>query len=154
MGSEEVQYKAEEVQEAGSLHIGRVTYESLAGAWPTYPGDFADRMNTMPKHVVSSTLEDPEWNNASVIRGDVPGEVGRLKAADEGPMLVIGSRTLIHTLMEHNLVDEYRVMVFPVAVGSGFRLFPETPNKTVLKLVNIRNFDSGVVEHTYRPAAG
>ncbi len=152
MGDEEVQHKAAEANEAGSLLIGRVTYESLAGAWPTYKGEFADRMNAMPKHVVSSTLEDPEWNNSTVIRGDVPGEVGRLKAADEGPMLVIGSRTLIHTLMEHNLVDEYRVMVFPVAVGSGFRLFPETPNKTVLKLVTTRNFESGVVEHTYHLA--
>ena len=152
MGSEEVQYKAEEAQEAGSLRIGRVTYESIAGTWPTYTGDFADRMNAMPKHVVSTTLENPLWNNSTVIRGDIPGEIGRLKATGGGPMLVIGSRTLVHSLMEHNLVDEYRVMVFPVAVGSGFRLFPETPRKTVLKLVTTRNFESGVVEHTYHLA--
>ena len=152
MGPEEVQHKADEAQEAESLLVGRVTYESLAGAWPTYKGDFADRMNAMPKHVVSTTLENPLWNNSTVIRGDIRGEISRLRTADGGPMLVIGSRTLIHTLMEHNLVDEYRVMVFPVAVGSGFRLFPETPSKTVLKLADTRTFDSGVVMHTYHPA--
>ncbi len=154
MGPEEVQHKADEAQAAGSLLVGRRTYESLAGAWPTYTGDFADRMNAMPKHVVSTTLEEPAWNNSTVIRGDVPGAIARLKATDDGPMLVIGSRTLIHTLMEGNLVDEYRVMIFPVAVGSGFRLFPDTPRKTVLKLAGTRTFDSGVVEHTYHPAAG
>jgi dihydrofolate reductase len=152
MGPEEVQHKADEARAAASLLVGRVTWESLAGAWPTYRGDFADRMNAMPKHVVSSTLENPGWNTATVIRGDIPSEIDRLKAADGGPMLVIGSRTLIHTLMEHDLVDEYRVMIFPVAVGSGFRMFPDTPTKTVLKLAGTRTFGSGVVEHTYRPA--
>ncbi|MDQ3657548.1 MAG: dihydrofolate reductase family protein [Chloroflexota bacterium] len=152
MRPEEVQYKADEAHEAESLLVGRVTYESLAGAWPTYTGEFADRMNAMPKHVVSTTLENPDWNNSTVVRGDIAGEIGRLKGADGGPMLVIGSRTLIHTLMEHNLVDEYRLMVFPVAVGSGGRLFPETPKKTVLKLADTRVFDSGVVVHTYHPA--
>ncbi len=154
MGAEEVQYKADEAQGAESLLVGRVTWESLAGAWPTYTGDFADRMNAMPKHVVSTTLENPGWNTATVIRGDVPAEIARLKEAGSGPMLVIGSRTLAHTLMEHGLVDEYRVMVFPVAVGGGGRLFPETPNKTVLKLADTRVFDSGVVVHTYHPATG
>ncbi len=134
--------------------MGRVTYESLAGAWPTYTGEFADRMNAIPKHVVSTTLENPEWRNSTVIRGDIPGAIGRLKAADGGPMLVIGSRTLVHTLMAHNLVDEYRLMVFPVAGGGGGRLFPESPNKTVLKLADTRTFASGVVVHTYQPVAG
>ncbi len=152
MGLEEVQYKSNEAHEAESLLVGCVTYESLAGAWPTYKGEFADRMNAMPKHMVSTTLENPGWNMSTVIRGDVPGEIGRLKEADGGPMLVIGSRTLVHTLIEHDLVDEYRLMVFPVAVGSGGRLFPESPNKTVLKLVDTKAFDSGVVVHTYHPA--
>jgi len=151
MGPEEVQLKADEANEAGSLLVGRVTWESLAGAWPTYTGKFADRMNAMPKHVVSTTLENPGWNTASVIRDDVPGEIARLKEAGEGPMLVVGSRTLVHTLMEHGLVDEVRMMVFPVAVGSGGRLFPETPDKRVLKLADTRVFDSGVVVHTYHP---
>ncbi len=151
MGDEEVTRKAEEADEAGSLLVGRVTWESLAGAWPGYEGPFADRMNAMPKHVVSSTLENPGWNTVTVIRGDVAAEIGRLREQDGGPMLVIGSRTLVHTLMAHGLVDEYRIMVFPVAVGSGFRLFPETPGKMVLKLADTRVFDSGVVEHTYHP---
>lgn len=151
MGDEQIQYKYREALEAESLLVGRVTYESLAGAWPTYVGEFADRMNAMPKHVVSSTLRDPEWNNTTVIAGDVAAEVTRLKEQDGGPMLVIGSRTLAQTLMAHDLVDEYRLMTFPVAVGSGRRLFPETPHKTVLRLVDSRTYDSGVAVHTYHP---
>ena len=83
-------------------------------------------MNAMPKHVVSRTLRNPEWNNTRVIRGDVAGDIGRLKAHHGGPILVAGSRTLVHELMQHNLVDEYRLMVFPVVLESGRRLFPET----------------------------
>jgi dihydrofolate reductase len=150
---DQIQYKFEEVREAGSLLIGRVTYESFAGAWPTYTGEFADRMNTMPKHVVSATLRDPEWTNTSVIAGDVVAEIARLKAGDGGPILVAGSITLAHTLIEHGLVDEYRLLVFPVILGSGRRLFPETPHKTVLRLTGTRAFDAGQVEYTYRPAA-
>ena len=143
------QYKFDEVNESEALLLGRVTYEGFAGAWPQRGGPFADKMNGMPKHVVSTTLEDPEWDNTSVLR-DVK-DVAGLKEQDGGPILVAGSRTLVHGLMEHGLVDEYRLMIFPVVLGSGARLFPETPNKTPLELVNTQAFDSGVVVHTYRP---
>jgi dihydrofolate reductase len=153
IGDEQMQYKLEEVLEAESLLIGRVTYESFAGAWPERLGEFADKMNAMPKYVVSTTLRNPEWHNSRVIEDDVAGEITRLKQGEGGPILVGGSRMLVHTLMEHNLVDEYRLMIFPVILGSGRRLFPETRNKTVLRLVDSRPFNSGVVAHTYHPAS-
>ena len=148
-GPQQERYKLDEVNESEALLLGRVTYEGFAGAWPQRGGPFADKMNGMPKHVVSTTLEDPEWNNTSVLRDvkDVPA----LKEEDGGPILVAGSRTLVHALMEHGFVDEYRLMIFPVVLGSGARLFPETPNKTPLELVHTQAFDSGVVVHSYRP---
>jgi dihydrofolate reductase len=169
MGPEQLRYKLDEVLEAKSLLLGRVTYESFAAAWPERsdrePGadpdlervaehrseidQLADKMNAMPKHVVSTTLRDPKWNNSRVIQGDVAGEVTRLKQQEGGPILVLGSRTLVHTLMEHDLVDEHRIMIFPVLVGSGRRLFPETQLKTVLRLADTRTFSSGVVVHSY-----
>jgi len=149
MSPEQLHYKLEEVLEAESLLIGRVTYESFADAWPKRSGEFADKMNAMPKHVVSRTLQNPEWNNSKVIRGDVAGEVTRLKDREGGPILVAGSRTLVHTLMKHDLVDEYRIMIFPVVLGSGRRLFPETQDKVVPRLANTRTFSSGVVVHSY-----
>jgi dihydrofolate reductase len=149
---EQQQYKLDEVLAAESLLIGRVTYESFAGAWPEREGEFADKMNGMPKHVVSTTLRDPEWHNSEVISGDVPVAVQRLKDQDGGPILVAGSRTLVHTLMEHDLVDEYRLMVFPVVVGGGLRLFPERFAKTTLQLVGTHAFSSGVLVLTYEPA--
>ena len=171
---EQLRYKLDEVLEAESLLIGRVTYESFAAAWPersdhghradpdveraaelrSEMSRFADKMNAMPKHVVSTTLRNPQWNNSRVVKGDVPWEVARLKQHDGGPMLVAGSRTLVHTLMQHDLVDEYRLMVFPVVLGSGRRLFPEPQHKTVLRLGARGAFSSGVVVHTYHPVAG
>jgi dihydrofolate reductase len=145
---EQERYKLEEVMEAEALLLGRVTYEGFAAAWPERGGGFADKMNGMPKHVVSTTLEDPVWSNTSVLR-DVK-DVAGLKEKDGGPLLVAGSRTLVHSLMEHALVDEYRLMVFPVVLGSGARLFPETPDKTALRLVDTQTFDSGVVVQTYQ----
>jgi dihydrofolate reductase len=153
MGPEEVAHKRDEAPAADSLLVGRITYESLAEGWSGRTGAFADKMNAMPKHVVSTTLRDPAWNNSAVIAGDVAGAVARLKRRAAGPILVIGSRTLVHALIAHDLVDEYRLMVFPVVVGSGRRLFPETPAKTVLRLTESRAFASGVVEQTYRPQA-
>jgi dihydrofolate reductase len=153
MGAEQLEYKLAETLEAESLLIGRVTYESFAGAWPKRSGEFADKMNAMPKYVVSKTLRNPEWNNTRVIRGDVSGEIIRLKAQHGGPILVAGSRMLVHDLMQHNLIDEYRLMVFPVVLGSGQRLFPEMPHKTVLRFVGTRAFPSGVVVNTYRSLA-
>jgi dihydrofolate reductase len=151
ISDEQLQYKLDEVLEAESLLIGRVTYESFAGAWPERSGEFADKMNAMPKHVVSTTLKDPEWHNTTVIGSDVVREIARLKQRDAGPILVQGSLMLVHTLMEHNLADEYRIMIFPVLLGSGRRLFPESRTKTMLQLVDTRTFGSGVVVHTYQP---
>jgi dihydrofolate reductase len=150
-GPEQERYKFEEVLEADCLLVGRVTYESFAGAWPTYEGEFADRMNAMPKYVVSTKLRDPEWNNTTVIDKDVAGAVATLKAQDGGPILVPGSRTLVQSLMRDGLVDEYRLQVFPVILGSGRRLYPDTPDKTVLQLTDSQTFPSGVVAQTYQP---
>ncbi|MFO0744093.1 MAG: dihydrofolate reductase family protein [Myxococcota bacterium] len=153
MGPEQLTWKLAETLAAESLLIGRVTYESFAGAWPTRSGEFADKMNAMPKHVVSTTLGEPTWNNCHVIRADVPNAVRALRAGDGGPILVAGSRTLVHTLMAHDLVDEYRLMVFPVVLGSGRRLFPESPDKLVLRLTGSRVFATGVAVQTYVPAS-
>ncbi len=149
MSEEQLQYKLQEVLEAESLLIGRVTYESFAGAWPERSGEFADKMNAMPKNVVSTTLKDPKWNNTTVIGDNVVGEIRRLQQHAGGPILVGGSRTLVQALMEHELVDEWRLMIFPVVLGSGRRLFPESRSKTVLRLVDTKPFASGVVVHTY-----
>jgi dihydrofolate reductase len=146
---EQEQYKLDEVMEADALLLGRVTYEGFSGAWPERGGPFADKMNGMPKYVVSTTLEDPEWNNTSVMR-DVK-DVSGLKEGDGGPIVVAGSRTLVHGLMEHDLVDEFRLMIFPVVLGSGARLFPDAPDKTPLELVDTQVFNSGVVVQSYRP---
>ena len=145
---EQEQYKLQEVLDADALLLGRVTYEGFSAAWPERGGPFADKMNDMPKYVVSTTLEDPEWSNTSVMR-DV-NEVAGLKEQEGGPILLAGSRTLVHGLMELGLVDEFRLMTFPVVLGSGARLFPETPDKTQLELVGTQAFDSGVAVHTYR----
>ena len=145
-------YKSDEVFEAESLLVGRVTYESFAGAWPTYEGPMADRMNAMPKHVVSATLKDPEWTNTTVV-GDVDA-VRALKGGDGGPILVAGSRRLVHELLRRNLVDELRLQVFPILLGSGARLWPDdNPNKITLEQVSERVFPSGVAVRHLRPTA-
>jgi len=153
MSKEQERYKLDEVIEAESLLLGRVTYEGFSAAWPSRGGEFADKMNAMPKHLASTTLRDLEWNSSTLIEGDAPEGVAKLKQEDRGPILVGGSRTLVQSLMPHGLIDEYRLMIFPIVLGSGMRLFPETPDKTVLKLADTRSFDSGVVVHTYRAAA-
>jgi len=150
---EQEQYKLEEVLEAESHLLGRVTYESFAGAWPEREGPFADKVNSMPKYVVSSTLSEPlEWNNSTVIQGDVAEEVGKLKQQDGGPILVAGSATLVHSLIENDLVDELRLMVFPVMIGGGKRPFPKSRQKKPFKLTYTRTFGSGVAVHAYEPA--
>ncbi|WP_059007691.1 dihydrofolate reductase family protein [Streptomyces specialis] len=148
-GPEQVRYKFDEVLEAGTLLVGRVTYESFAGAWPTYTGEFADRMNSMEKVVVSGTLTDPEWNNTTVLAGDVVKGVAGLKERDGGPIVVQGSGTLVHTLLDHDLVDELRLMVFPVTIGSGLRLFPDTVRKTAWRVSSGPVFPSGVRVDVY-----
>jgi dihydrofolate reductase len=148
---EQERYKLDEVMEADALLLGRVTYEGFAGAWPERGGEFADKMNGMPKYVASTTLRgDLDWNNSTLLGEDVPGAIAKLKEQESAPILVAGSRTLVHTLMEHGLVDEFRLMIFPVILGSGRRLFPETPDKTPLELADTRTFGSGVVVQTYR----
>lgn len=131
-----------------------MTYQGFAAAWPGRGGDggFADKMNSMPKYVVSNTLDDLEWNNSTLIKGDAAAEITELKQRNGGPILVAGSRTLVHTLYEHDLVDEYRLMVFPVVLGSGRRLFPDdAADKRMLTEVDTKTFDSGVSVHTYHP---
>jgi dihydrofolate reductase len=150
LDEELIQHKFDEIQETGSLLIGRVTYESFAGAWPLRSGPFADKMNSMPKYVVSTTLRDPAWNRCKVIDADVAARIAALKKQEGGTILVVGSRTLVHALMKYGLVDEFRLMVFPVVLGSGDRLFPESPDKLLLSHVSSVGFASDVMEHTYR----
>ena len=152
MSPEQEKYKLDETIEAKSLLLGRVTYEGFSAAWPGRGGAFADKMNAMPKYVVSTTLQDPAWENTTVVEGDVAEGVANLKAQGGGPILVAGSCTLVHALIEHGLVDELRLMIFPVLLGSGLKLFPESPDKVVLELASSQAFASGVVVQTYRPA--
>ena len=152
-GPEGDQFKLDEVMTSEALLLGRVTYEGFAAAWPSRTGEFADKFNEMPKYVVSSTLDSPEWNNSTVINGDVASEVAKLKQSSEGEILVNGSAQLVRTLMEHDLVDEYRLMVFPLVLGSGKRLFEDPGEAKALRLVDSKPVGpDGVVILTYRPA--
>lgn len=154
-GPEGNQFKLDEVMKADALLLGRVTYQGFAEAWPTRTDEvgFADKMNSMPKFVVSTTLEKAEWNNSTLVRGDVAEEVSRLKQQPGGEILVNGSRTLVQTLMEHDLVDEYRFMVFPVVLGGGKRLFGDDSKQTALRLTEARPVGpQGVLVLTYEPA--
>jgi dihydrofolate reductase len=155
-GADGAQFKLDETLAADALLLGRVTYEEFAAAWPSMPADeagFADKMNGMPKYVVSTTLDKAEWNNSTVIRDDVADEVSGLKQRLGGDILVAGSRKLIQTLMEHDLVDEYRLMVFPIVLGSGKRLFEQGSKTTTLRLVETKPVGpDGVVILTYEPA--
>ena len=151
-GEEGDKFKLDEALEAEALLLGRVTYEGFAAAWPSREGEFADKFNTMPKYVVSSTLEDPEWNNSTVLKGDVAEEVAKLKQEQDGDIVVHGSARLVQTLVEHDLVDELRLMVFPVVLGSGKRLFGETSDKKPLRLVDSKMVGDGVAILIYQPA--
>jgi dihydrofolate reductase len=154
MGPEQEQYKLQEALEAGSHLLGRVTYEGFAAAWPERKGEFADKINSMPKYVVSSTLPEPlEWSNSTLLKGDLAEAVGRLKEQDGGPILVAGSATLVHALIEQDLVDELRLMVFPVLIGGGKRPFPESGQMKKFALTDSRRFASGVAVNTYAPAS-
>jgi dihydrofolate reductase len=134
---------------AEALLLGRRSYEWLAGRWPTRSGELADRFNSMPKYVVSSTLEDPDWSNSTVLRGDVVDAVSRLKQDLDGDIVVAASFRLVSTLMEHDLVDELRLKVFPVVLGAGDRLFGETSDKKPLRLVDARTVEGDIVFVTY-----
>ncbi len=151
-GEEGDKFKLDETVNAEALLLGRRTYEGFAAAWPSREGEFADKFNTMPKYVVSSTLENPEWNNSTVLKGDVPEEVAKLKEEQDGDIVVHGSAQLVQTLVEHDLVDEVRLMVFPVVLGSGKRLFGETRDKKALRLTDSKTVGDGVAILIYEPA--
>ena len=131
----------EEALRAEAQLFGRRTYEFLASRWPARSGEFADRLNEMPKYVVSSTLKDPDWNNATVLAGDVMQEVSKLKDELDGEIVVAGSIRLVRTLMENDLVDELRLMIYPVVLGAGERLFGETSDQRPVRLVETRTVD-------------
>src|SRR5688500_16282173 len=151
-GDEGDKFKLEETLASEALLLGRVTYEGFAAAWPAREGEFADKFNTMPKYVVSSTLEAPEWNNSTVLKGEVAAEVAKLKQEQDGDIVVHGSPRLVQTLLENDLVDEVRLMVFPVVLGAGKRLFGETSDKKPLRLVDSKTVGDGVAILTYEPA--
>ena len=145
-------FKLDETMESDALLLGRKTYEGFAAAWPSREGDFADKFNNMPKYVVSRTLKDPEWTNTTVLSGDLSESVTKLKEQYSGDIVVHGSVSLAHSLIEEDLVDELRLMVFPVILGQGKRLFGETSDKKSLKLVESKTVGDGVTILVYRPA--
>jgi dihydrofolate reductase len=151
-GQEGDKFKLDEALDAQALLLGRVTYEGFAAAWPSMQGEFADKFNGMPKHVVSSTLRDPQWSNSTVLEGDVAESVAKLRADASGDVVVHGSAMLVRALIEHGLVDELRLMVFPVLLGSGKRLFGETSEKAGLRLKDSRTVGAGVCILVYEPA--
>ncbi len=148
-GAEGGQFKYEETFGSEALLLGRVTYEGFAEAWPERDGDFADRFNSMPKYVVSATLKDPEWTNSHVLSGDLVQEIARLKDEIGGDIVVHGSARLAQGLLENDLVDELRLMVFPVVLGSGRRLFAAGSKKR-LNLAESRTVGDGVLILIYR----
>jgi dihydrofolate reductase len=152
-GEEGDRFKLDETMSSEALLLGRVTYEGFAAAWPMRDGEFADKFNAMPKYVVSSTLKDPEWSNTTVLDGEVQDAVGKLKREQDGDIVVHGSPRLVQTLLEHDLVDELRLMVYPVVLGSGKRLFDETSDKKPLRLVDSKIVGDGVAILVYQPAA-
>jgi dihydrofolate reductase len=155
-GDDGDKFKLDEVLSAEALLLGRVTYEGFAAAWPSRSDEagFADKFNGMPKYVVSTTLRDPDWNNSTVIAENVPEEIAKLKEQDGGEILLNGSATLVKTLVEHDLVDEYRLMVFPIVLGKGKRLFADPGKTASLRLTDSKPVGpDGVVVLTYQPAA-
>jgi dihydrofolate reductase len=150
-GAEGDKFKLDEALNADALLLGRVTYEGFAAAWPSREGEFADKFNTMPKYVVSSTLQKPDWNNSTVLTGELAEEVAKLKREQDGDIVVHGSARLVQALIEHDLVDELRLMVFPVVLGSGKRLFGETSDKKRLRLTDSKTVGDGVAILVYEP---
>jgi dihydrofolate reductase len=151
-GDEGDQFKLEETRESDALLLGRVTYEGFAAAWPSRKGEFADLFNNMPKYVVSSTLSDPDWTNSTVIGGDLAAEVSKLKDQHDGNIVVHGSAMLARALLDQDLVDELRLMVFPVVLGAGKQLFGETGDKKTLKLAQSKTVGDGVAILVYQRA--
>jgi len=150
-GDEGDKFKLDEALRSDALLLGRVTYEGFADAWPSREGEFADKFNDMPKYVVSTTLTDPEWNNSTVVDGEVAAAVARMKDEVDGEIVVHGSASLVQALIENDLVDELRLMVFPVVLGTGKRLFGDTSDKKPWRLVDSRVVGDGVSIVIYQP---
>jgi len=151
-GDDGNKFKLDETLASDFLLIGRVTYESFAGAWPSREGEFADKFNQMPKYVVSSTLGDPEWSNSTVLDGDLAEAVRKLKGSHDGDIYVHGSAQLVEALLENDLVDQFNLMVFPVVLGTGKRVFGETSDKKPLKLTDSKTVGDGVAILVYERA--
>src|SRR5829696_881386 len=134
-GEDGNQFKLDETREADALLLGRRTYESFAGAWPDREGEFAEKLNAMPKYLVSSTITEPEWNNTTTLEGGVVEAVGKLRDEFDGVIQVPGSRQLVQDLVENDLVDQINLMIFPVVLGTGFRVFGEYSDKKTMRLV-------------------
>jgi dihydrofolate reductase len=143
------QLALDEALGADALLLGRRSYEWFAARWPSRSGELADRLNGLPKYVVSSTFDDPAWNNSTVLKGEVLDEVSKLKKELEGKILIAASFQLVRTLIEHDLVDELRLKIFPVVLGAGERLFGETSDKKPMRLVHTQTVGDGVAIHTY-----
>ncbi len=153
-GDDGNEFKLDETRSSDALLIGRRTYESFAGAWPHREGEFAEKFNTMPKFVVSTTLKDPEWNNTTVLdSGDAAAQVRRLKEDFDGEMQVAGSHRLVQELIENDLVDQFNLMVFPVILGTGKKAFEETPERRNLRLKESKVVGGGVLVLIYERAA-
>jgi dihydrofolate reductase len=145
------QVELDEALGAEALLLGRRSYEFFAARWPSRSGEWADRLNSLPKYVVSSTLEAPDWNNSTVLKGDVVNEVAKLRQRVAGDIVVYASGQLVHTLMEHDLVDELRLMIYPFVLGAGERLFGETSDRKPMRLVDTRTVGDGLAFLTYQP---
>ena len=152
-GPEGEQFKWDETRASDALLLGRVTYEGFAAVWPHFEGEFADKFNSMPKYVVSSTLTDPDWNNTTALRGDVVEEVTKLKEKHEGDIVVHGSPQLAQTLIEHDLVDAIHLQVYPIIVGAGKRLFADTSATKRLRLAEAKTVGDGVQLLIYEKTA-
>jgi dihydrofolate reductase len=150
-GAEGDQFKLDETRNSQALLLGRVTYEGFAEAWPSREGEFADMFNSMPKYVVSSTLQAPEWTNSSVLDGDLVEEVKKLREGPDGDIVVHGSAQLAQALIANDLVDELRLMVFPVVLGTGKRLFDDPGEKKKWKLADSKVVGDDVLVLTYQP---
>jgi dihydrofolate reductase len=148
-GDEGDKFKLDETMGSDALLLGRKTYEGFADAWPQRDGEFADKFNNMPKYVVSSTLTDPEWSNSIVVDGDLADAVSKIRAEHDGDIVVHGSAQLSQALLEQDLVDELRLMVYPVVLGAGKRLFGEMSDKKTLKLVESQPVGDGIVILVY-----
>jgi dihydrofolate reductase len=151
-GQDGADFKLNETRNSEALLLGRVTYQGFAKAWPSIGGEFGDKFNSMPKYVISSTLDQADWTNSTVLKGDVVKEVTKLKQKVEGDIVVHGSAQLVQTLLEHDLVDEMRLMVYPVVLGTGKRLFGETSDKKPMRLVDSKTLGDGITLLTFQPA--